>query len=51
MFVAQVGETVAGLTEIYLLQDEAHPLIVTYRYGYLQSLVVSESFRKHGIWR
>lgn len=49
IFVAQVGETIAGLAEVYLRQDEEHPLTIAYRYGYLQSLIVSESFRKHGV--
>lgn len=49
IFVAQAREMVVGLAEIYLRQDKEHPLTISYRYGYLQSLIVSESFRKHGI--
>ena len=49
MFVALVGDHVAGLAEVYVRQDEPHPLIVPHRYGHLQSLFVSASFRKHGL--
>lgn len=49
IFVAQLGETMAGLAEVYLRQDDFNPLRFAYRYGYLQSLIVSESFRKHGV--
>lgn len=49
IFVAQTGEMAVGLAEVYLRQDEEHSLTIAYRYGYLQSLIVSESFRKHGI--
>ncbi len=49
IFVVRVRETVAGLAEVYLKQDEEHPLTIAHRFGYLQSLIVSESFRKHGL--
>ena len=32
-------------------QDEAHPLRVAYRFGYLQSLIVSAAFRAQGLGR
>ena len=51
IFVADAGGTLVGLAEVYLRQDEPHPLIVAHRYGYLQSLIVSARFRKSGIGR
>lgn len=49
IFLARVGETAVGLAEVYIKQDEEHPLRVTHRYGYLQSLIVLASFKKHGL--
>lgn len=49
ILLARVGETVAGLAEAYIRQDEEHPLKIACRYGYLQSLIVLEAFRKHGL--
>ncbi|HEY6541016.1 MAG TPA: GNAT family N-acetyltransferase [Ktedonobacteraceae bacterium] len=49
IFLVRVGETVAGLAEVYIKQDEEHPLTIARRFGYLQSLIVLESFRKHGL--
>ncbi len=51
IIVAVVGDHVVGLTEVYVRQDEPHPLVVPHRYGHLQSLIVSESVRKHGLGR
>src|SRR5258708_16814745 len=51
IFVADAGGTLVGLAEVYLRQDEPHPLIVAHRYGYLQSLIVSTQFRRSGIGR
>jgi GNAT superfamily N-acetyltransferase len=39
----------AGLAEVYLRQEESHPLTVAHRYGYLQSLIISAPFRKSGL--
>lgn len=49
IFLVRVGETVARLAEVYIKQDEEHPLRITHRYGYLQSLIVLEAFRKYGL--
>ena len=49
IFVAEVLGKIAGLLEMYLKEDEEHPLAVAHRYGYVQSLVVSAAFRKHGL--
>jgi ribosomal protein S18 acetylase RimI-like enzyme len=49
LFVATVARQVVGLVEIYLRQDEANPARVSYQYGYLQSLMVREAFRRRGI--
>lgn len=49
IFVADVLGSVVGLVEVYLKADEEHPLVVTHRYGYVQSLVVAAAFRKHGV--
>ena len=51
LFVALVGKQVVGLAEVYMRQDEAHPLRVAHRFGYLQSLIVSASFRAQGLGR
>lgn len=49
VFVAEVLGKVAGLIEVSLKEDEEHPLAAPHRYGYVQSLVVSAAFRKHGL--
>ncbi|GHO89138.1 GNAT family N-acetyltransferase [Dictyobacter formicarum] len=38
-----------GLAEVYVRQDEPHPLSIAHRYGYLQSLLIAEPFRKGGL--
>ena len=48
IFVAVVENRIVGLAEVYLQQDEPHPLVVPHRYGHLQSLIVSEFARKQG---
>jgi ribosomal protein S18 acetylase RimI-like enzyme len=49
IFLAQVAQRTVGLVEVYLRQDEPNPLRVSHRYGYLQSLMVDERFRRRGI--
>ena len=49
IFLVWVGETAAGLAEVYIKQDEENPFRIAHRFGYLQSLFVLESFRKHGL--
>lgn len=51
IIVALVRDSVVGLAEIYVHQDEPHPLVVPHTYGHLQSLIVSESVRKQGLGR
>ncbi len=50
IFLALVSGEAAGLVEVYLRQDDEHnSLFVPHRYGYLQSLMVLEPYRKMGI--
>lgn len=49
IFVAEIESQLVGLSEVYVRQDEPNPLKVSYRYGYLQSMIVTESFRGKGI--
>jgi GNAT superfamily N-acetyltransferase len=51
IFVAESGGKLIGLAEVYLRQDEPHPLTIPHRYGLLQSLIVSAPFRKSGVGR
>jgi GNAT superfamily N-acetyltransferase len=49
LFVAESAGEIVGLAEIYLRQDDVHEVTMAYRYGYLQSLMVSEAHRGQGI--
>ena len=49
IIVVDCDGTIVGLAEIYIRQDEPHPLKVAHRYGYLQSLIISASLRKNGL--
>ena len=49
IFVAEALVQMVGLVEVYLREDEEHPLAVRHLYGYVQSLVVAAAFRKHGL--
>ncbi len=49
IFLAEIEDAVAGLAEVYLRQSEPDPAVVTRKYGYLQSLMVLEPYRQHGI--
>lgn len=49
LFVAEVLGAMVGLVEVYLKEDEEHPVLVPHRYGYVQSLVVAAAFRKQGL--
>jgi len=49
IFVAEVAQQLVGLVEVYLRQDGPNPLRVSRRYGYLQSLMVDERFRRRGV--
>lgn len=47
IWVADLQGKVIGLVEVYLRQDDfANPLIIPYWYGYIQSLIVTESYRR-----
>jgi len=50
IFLAEDSGQWIGLAEVYFRQDDkANPLIVPHKYGYLQSLMVSEAHRKSGV--
>ncbi len=51
LLVAQVAGELAGLVEVYLRQDTIEPLRVAHKYGYMQSLAVTETWRCAGIGR
>lgn len=51
IFVIEHEGAIAGFVEVYLRQDEAHPLRVAHCYGYVQSLFVAEAYRKLGYGR
>lgn len=49
IWVAELHGQVVGLAEVYLRADEDSETTTTFRYGYLQSLVVHHPFRGRGI--
>jgi ribosomal protein S18 acetylase RimI-like enzyme len=50
IILAEVSGQAIGLAEVYYRQDnEINPLIVPHKYAYLQSIMVSEPYRKSGI--
>src|SRR5262249_33269375 len=49
LLCAEVRGEVVGLAEVYLRRDEPHPLRRETTYGYLQSLMVTERWRRCGI--
>ena len=49
IFVAASQTNLLGFAEVYLRQDEPHPLTVAHTFGYLQSLFVTASCRKNGL--
>jgi ribosomal protein S18 acetylase RimI-like enzyme len=51
MIIALIGDLVVGLAEVYMREDEPHPLVIPHRYGHLQSLIVSASVRKRKLGR
>lgn len=51
IWVAEVNGAVVGLAEVYLREDEKEAQHTAYRFGYLQSLVVSQMWRGRGIGR
>lgn len=49
IWVAEIDGAVCALAEVYLRADEESGAIVAYRYGYLQSLMVTKRWRGRGI--
>ncbi len=49
ILLAITGDDTVGIAEIYLREDTPDPAIVPHRYGYLQSLAVTEPWRMHGV--
>jgi GNAT superfamily N-acetyltransferase len=49
LLVAEVDQDIVGLAEVYVRHDVGDPPKLRYRYGYVQSLMVGESARGHGI--
>jgi ribosomal protein S18 acetylase RimI-like enzyme len=48
IFVVDAEGKLFGFAEVYLREDEPHPLTVAHRYGLLQSLYISAPFRRSG---
>jgi GNAT superfamily N-acetyltransferase len=51
LLLAEAEGHIVGLAEVYLRRDEANELTIQYTYGHLQSLMVTERWRKQGIGR
>jgi GNAT superfamily N-acetyltransferase len=51
LFVAMMANDLIGLAEIYLHHDKPNEAAITRTYGYLQSLMVREPFRRQKIGR
>jgi GNAT superfamily N-acetyltransferase len=49
ILLSLVDNQVVGFAEVYLLTDKLNPARVAYNYGHLQSLLVSEAFRRQGV--
>lgn len=49
IFLAEVDHKPIGLAEVYIREDKPDPARVCRRYGFLQSLIVTQKTRKHGI--
>lgn len=49
IFLAEVDEEPVGLAEVYIREDKPDPARVQRRYGFLQSLIVTQKTRKQGI--
>lgn len=45
----EAGGVLIGLAEVYLRRDTPHPSTIAYTYAHLQSLVVTEARRGHGV--
>ncbi|NIN00301.1 GNAT family N-acetyltransferase [Candidatus Saccharibacteria bacterium] len=51
LFIAEVTRRPVGFAEVYVREDTPDPARVSYRYGYVQSLMVDEAFRRHSVGR
>jgi GNAT superfamily N-acetyltransferase len=49
ILLSLVDNQVVGFAEVYFRTDRLNPARVAYNYGHLQSLLVTEAFRHHGI--
>jgi GNAT superfamily N-acetyltransferase len=49
LFIAEIEGQLIGLAEVYFRQDEVDSVKVAQPYGYLQSLMVLEQFRRYGV--
>ncbi len=49
IFLALVDNQAAGFAEVYIREDKPNPARVAYKHGHLQSLLVTEVFRRHGV--
>ena len=49
IFLAEVDGQPVGLAEVYIREDKPSRHTVNRRYGYLQSLAVTEKFRRQGV--
>jgi GNAT superfamily N-acetyltransferase len=48
IFLAEIDQKPAGLAEVYIREDKPDPARVCRRYGYMQSLIVTEKSRNMG---
>ncbi len=48
IFLAEVDQKPIGLAEVYIREDKPDPARIQRRYGYLQSLIITEQSRKQG---
>lgn len=51
ILVVESNGQVVGFAEVYMRQDEANPYRMSYRYGYLQSMMVNEGYRRRKLGR
>jgi ribosomal-protein-alanine N-acetyltransferase len=51
IFVAEMGNQIVGLAEVYLREDKPDPARVSFKHGHLQSLIVTEAARRQGVGR
>jgi GNAT superfamily N-acetyltransferase len=49
LLLAEAAGQIVGLAEMYLRRDGFHPSTIQHTYGYLQSLLATERWRRRGI--